>query len=201
MKKYNAVFDRVNFIESKYGIKYAKTEGRLFKAIKVLFILSFAYYMITNLLVILGISITYSDHNFSSEGKQFFWTVLICSAVSVIGLVFVCCKLNISGSIISVLPLPFIIFSYANQMKEISGVFGLKLSFYLRHAAPIVLIAVFAFIMLIIAVREKIKYDKLYKKVLNSIYTQYNSKDGASLSDEEWDEIINNYNPRKTTVK
>lgn len=201
MKKYNAVFDRVNFIESKYGIKYAKTEGRLFKAIKVLFILSFAYYMITNLLVILGISITYSDPNFSSEGKQFFWTVLICSAVSVIGLVFVCCKLNISGSIISVLPLPFIIFSYANQMKEISGLFGLKLSFYLRHAAPIVLIAVFAFIMLIIAVREKIKYDKLYKKVLNSIYTQYNSKDGASLSDEEWDEIINNYNPRKNTVK
>ena len=51
--KYN-VLKRVRQVEEKNGIIYAKTDGRLYKTLKVLYTVVFAYTLAVNLLFVLS---------------------------------------------------------------------------------------------------------------------------------------------------
>ena len=52
MKMQESVLRRVRAVEEKNGIKYAKTDGKLYKTLRVFYIIIFAYTMVINLLYI-----------------------------------------------------------------------------------------------------------------------------------------------------
>lgn len=197
MKKYYSILSRVSFIERKYGINYAKPDGKLFKTLNIFNILVFAYYTGVNLLLIMGMWLRYSDVKIPADAKNFLYTVIICSSVSLLGFILTECKLYTAGTVISFLPLAPLFITYAREMSDSLGFLGYKPSFYYRHAIPIILLAALNIFMFVITLRAQIKQNKLYKKILDGIYTQYHSHDGAALTDEEWESIIENYDPRK----
>ena len=202
MKKYESIMKRVRFIEDKYGIKYAKVDGKLFSGLKVCFTLSFIWAMIMNLLLLAGVWLqTSSNIELSNEFKNAIITISVCSIVLILGFTLVCTKLKISGAIVSIASLPMMLISFAGLLKDDLGFLGFKLSFYWRHFAPIVLMAIFATSMIIIAVREKYKTNKQYKKIIDNLYKTYSTSintDGekAGITDDQWEEFLKNYDPR-----
>ena len=52
MKMQESVLKRVRMIEEKHGITYAKTDGKLYKALRVSYTLLFIYTMGINLLFV-----------------------------------------------------------------------------------------------------------------------------------------------------
>ncbi len=75
MKMYDGVLERVKQIEEKHGIKYAKTDGALYKALSLLLIVALVYTICINLLCITGaalkISSLYSGTVATIDGKDY----------------------------------------------------------------------------------------------------------------------------------
>ena len=79
-------------------------------------------------------------------------------------------------------------------MEDSLGLFGYKYSFYWRHSVPLALIAVFAIWLSVLALRANIKTKKQYRKITENLYNQYHiSEENEQLSEEEWQEFIENY--------
>ena len=80
------------------------------------------------------------------------------------------------------------------------GLFNLKTIFYTRHLPSIVLITVALCIMLFVALMQRIRVDRSYKRILSNLYENYKNEhkgETFDVSDEEWEEFIKNYIPRK----
>ena len=75
MKMYDGVLQRVKQIEDKHGIKYATTDGALYKILSVLLIIALIYTIGINLLCVAGaalkISSLYSGTVATIEGKDY----------------------------------------------------------------------------------------------------------------------------------
>ncbi len=75
MKMYDGVLQRVKQVEEKYGIKYAKTDGALYKTLSVLLIIALIYTIGINLLCVAGsalkISSLYSGTVATIDGKSY----------------------------------------------------------------------------------------------------------------------------------
>lgn len=196
--KYN-VLQRVRQIEEKNGIKYAKTDGKLYGTLKVLYTIIFAYTLAMNFLFILSNFIVYyGSENFDSAKTPL---VTVTTATLLLIVAFVIMRFenkvwaNYASGIINVLVALVLMLTFANLMEDSLGLFGYVYSFYWRHAIPLLLIAVFAVWLTVIAIRANIKTIKQYKKVMENIYAQYNlSAENEQLSEEKWEEFLENYN-------
>ena len=196
--KYN-VLKRVRQVEEKNGIKYAKTDGKLYGTLKVLYTIIFAYTLAINSLFILSNFIVYyGNENFNSV-KVSLVTVTIATLLLIAAFVIMRFKnkvwANYASGITNLLVAVLLVLTFANLMQDSLGLFGYVYSFYWRHAVPLLLIAVFAVWLSVIAIRANIKTDKQYKKVMENIYAQYNlSAENEQLSEEQWEEFLENYN-------
>lgn len=196
--KYN-VLKRVRQLEEKNGIKYAKTDGRLYGTIKLLYTIVFVYTLVINFLFILSNSIVYyGDENFNTVKGPL---VTVTTATFLLILAFIIMRFknkvwaNFASGITNVLAAVLLVLTFANLMKDSLGLFGYVYSFYWRHAIPLLLLVVFAVWLTVIALRANIKTDKQYKKVMENIYAQYNlSAENGQLSEEQWEEFLENYN-------
>ena len=59
MKMQESVLKRVRALEEKNGIKYAKTDGGLYKTLRALYIIAFAYTEAMNFFYISGMALVY----------------------------------------------------------------------------------------------------------------------------------------------
>lgn len=196
--KYN-LLKRVRQVEEKNGIKYAKTDGRLYGTLKVLYTIVFAYTLAINVLFILSNSIVYYGNEKFNSVKVPLVTVTIATLLLIVAFVIMRFKnkvwSNCVSGITNLLVAVLLVLTFANLMEDSTGLFGYVYSFYWRHAVPLLLLAIFAVCLTVIAVRANIKTDKQYKKVMENIYAQYNlSAENEQLSEEQWEEFLENYN-------
>ena len=199
MKKFDGVLKRVRALEEKKGIKYAKPDGKLFKTLKVFYIIAFAYTMAINLLFVLAMFVKVeAELATMSDVFNYILSVSVCSVLIIAGLVFSKFKLHLTAGLLSVMPSVFLIPVYAIPLREdINGILGLKYSFYYKHGIPLFLMILFMSWMTVIAKRAEVKTDRMYKKVTENLFKMYAVAEGEAenLSEEQWDEFLRNYNP------
>ena len=194
MKMQESVLRRVRAVEEKNGIKYAKTDGRLYKTLRVFYIILFAYTTAVNLLYIVGMTYVYlGTDNFKNVVNSIV-TVSICTALIAVGFVLSFFRFKLAAGIISIVPEIFLIPVFGIALSDSLGFLGFKASFYWRHFAPLALLVILMIFTTVIAVRARIKTEKQYKKVTDNLYKLYR-QNGNDISDEQWEQFLNNYNP------
>ena len=194
MKMQESILRRVRAVEEKNGIKYAKTDGRLYKTLRVFYIILFAYTTAVNLLYIAGMTYVYlGTDNFKNVVNSIV-TVSICTALIAVGFVLSFFRFKLAAGIISIVPEIFLIPVFGIALSDSLGFLGFKASFYWRHFAPLALLVILMIFTTVIAVRARIKTEKQYKKVTDNLYKLYR-QNGNDISDEQWEQFLNNYNP------
>lgn len=194
MKMQESVLRRVRMVEEKNGIKYAKTDGKLYKVLRVLYIITFAYTMGINLLFIAGMLLVYGGtDNFSGIVNSLI-SVCVCTAVIIAGFVLSFFRFKFAAGIMSIVPEIFLIPVFGSVMKDDLGFMGFTASFFWRHFIPLLLLVILMTATTVIAVRAKIKTEKQYKKVTDNLYKLY-QESGADISDEQWEEFLKEYDP------
>ena len=181
-------------IEEKNGIKYAKTDGRLYKTLRVFYIIVFAYTMVINLLYIAGMAFVHGGTDAFKDIANSFISVCICTGLMIAGFVLSFFRFKLAAGIISVVPEIFLIPVFGVELRDILGFMGFKISFYWRHLAPLAILIILMTATTVIAVRAKVKTEKQYKKVTDNLYKLY-KESGVDLSDEQWEEFLANYDP------
>lgn len=194
MKMQESVLRRVRMIEEKNGIKYAKTDGKLYKTLRVLYIITFAYTMAINLLFIAGMLLVYEGtDNFKNVANSLI-SVCICTAVIIAGFVLSFFRFKFAAGVMSIAPEIFLIPVFGAVMKDDLGFMGFTASFFWRHFAPLALLVILMTATTVIAVRARIKTEKQYKKVTENLYKLYQST-GGDISDDQWEEFLKEYDP------
>lgn len=194
MKMQESVLRRVRMVEEKNGIKYAKTDGRLYKTLRVFYIIIFAYTMAINLLYIAGMAFVHGGTEDFKNIANSFISVCVCTAVIIAGFVLSFFRFKLVAGIISIVPEIFLIPVFGSVLSDSLGLMGFKASFYWRHLVPLVLLVILMTAATVIAVRARIKTEKQYIKVTDNLYKLYKAS-GAEISDEQWEEFLNNYDP------
>ncbi len=196
MKKFKSVLDRVDFIENKFGIYYAKTDGALYKTLKAIYSFAFIYTFFINLFTILGTALHIVDGDYTDSAYNNMVALIVFTAVLLFGSVLLWCKVNIIGSAISFVPTPFILFLFAKELEDKVGLGPFKAEFYYRHLIPLLIMAIVSLWMLIIALRAHIKRNKRYKQILQNVYEIFKLENPDNLSLDDWKDFVENYNPR-----
>ena len=186
MKMQESVLKRVRMIEEKHGITYAKTDGKLYKALRVSYTLLFIYTMGINLLFICGMLLTrLGTDNFKSILNSLI-TVIVCTVLIIAGYVLSFTRFKLVSGILSVLP--------EIMLVVVFGVMGFTPSYFWRHFAPLLILVILMAATTVIAVRARIKTEKQYKKVLDNLYALY-SVNTNDISDEQWEIFLAEYDP------
>ena len=195
MKKYESVLKRVDFIENKFGIYYAKTDGLLYKSLKFIFSLAFIYTFAINLIIISAQALLISEGDYTAD-KNFLIAVSIFAMISLVGAILVWCKVNITGTAVSFSSAPFLLFIFGKKLVDSVGIGPFKASFYWRHAAPLGILTVISLWMFVIALRSYIKRNKRYKQILKNVYEIFKLENPDNLSHDDWEEFVEKYDPR-----
>lgn len=194
MKMQESVLRRVRMVEEKNGIKYAKTDGKLYKALRVLYIITFAYTMGINLLFMAGMLLVYGGtDNFSGIANSLI-SVCVCTAVIIAGFVLSFFRFKFSAGIMSIVPEIFLIPVFGAVMKDDLGFMGFTASFFWRHLIPLLLLVILITATTVIAVRARIKTERQYKKVADNLYRLY-KESSADITDEQWEDFLKEYDP------
>lgn len=194
MKMQESVLRRVRMIEEKNGIKYAKTDGKLYKTLRVLYIITFAYTMAINLLYIAGMLLVYGGTDNFKNVVNSLISVCVCTAVIIAGFVLSFFRFKFAAGVMSIAPEIFLIPVFGAVMKDDLGFMGFTASFFWRHFAPLALLVILMTVTTVIAVRARIKTEKQYKKVTENLYKLYQST-GGDISDDQWEEFLKEYDP------
>ncbi len=188
MKMYDNILEKVAQYEEKRGIVYAKTDGNLYKGLKVFYVLLFIYTMVMNLFFLLGAALSETVY---SNLKNSVYTVLGLSITLIISFVLMRFKNTIWANIISlalnVLSCVGLAITFGVLLQD---VIGFKTSFYWRHLAPLCLMVIVDIALAVIALRAIFKTQKTYKKIVENIYTTHTTSEDTVLSDEEWEEVL-----------
>ncbi len=204
MKKYDSILERVRYVEYKYGIQYAKPDGKLFAAVRTAYLLFFIYHSVMVLLFLLGQILKYGNTENWAPNAAGFWMVLGAELFSIGGYVLLKTPWKIWGVAVSILQAPLLAVLFGERMTDDLVRFGIRVSFYWRHLIPLVVMFVLLLWMLGIIVRAAVKTNRQYKKIVETLYTQYHvgvTEEGEGISDQQWDEFLANYDPRKDLPK
>jgi len=189
MKKHPKLLDRVEQYKRKRGINYINSNSTAFRTLKVLFSLFFAWAIVMNLLTILSWSLRIGNETFKYV-SVIFYTLLFCSALTVLGFVFIFTKIKVVGFVISIFVSIFTIISYAPLLEDASQQLGYKTIFFTRHFIPHTAIVVISLIMLLILLIAQFKLNNLYKKIEKTLYEEYVDKKEKDNLDITWEEYL-----------
>ncbi len=194
MKMYYGVLQRVKRLEEKNGIHYATCEGKLYKTLKVFYIIAFAYGMAINLLFLLGM--LFMGINSAKEAYYYILTPTVCSVLLIAGFVLTLKKVHIAGGILSAIS-AIVLAVFFIPLMEGDYVNSLQPQYYWRHLAPMAIILITGVTMSFIGISAKSKLKKMYNKVVENIYNTYkvNVADGEDISEEQWEEFLENFDP------
>lgn len=190
MKKYDGVLKRVQMLEEKQGIKYAKEDGKLYKTFKVFYILFTVYTFFMNLFYILGmLLLTAGERELPNE----FFAVCIGSVLLIAGFVVTFLKLHIASAVLNLSSSVILIIAFGRELYGTPDLFNFTYSFYWRHFIPLVLIILCITVLCVVALRARHKLNSMYKKVEENLYNLYHTS-ADEVSEEQWQEFIENYN-------
>ena len=104
------------------------------------------------------------------------------------------CKQKIIGLAAAIITQPFIVLAY--EPISVYGI-GYVAGFYWKYLVPAIVFVLFAAILLFVLIRANVKTNKLYNMLVDGLYKQYGKKDGETLTEEQWNEFLTQYNPYK----
>lgn len=197
MKKYDGVLKRVRELEEKNGIVYAKTNGALYKTLKVFYTIIFIWSFLMNSITALSYIFRYQSISNKAEIKDMIITIVAATVALLIGYVLNCVKCYLAGAIATVASVSILLPFFINLFKESLVIFEWALPIYLRYLAPLSLIVFLDIWMTVIALRAQRKTDKQYKKVLENLFNEQSGDDSKPVSEEEWDSFLENYKPNE----
>ncbi len=191
MKMYDSILERVKFLQEKNGIKYATTDGKLYKSLKVLLILFFIYAMVIKSFYFLGALV-------ATHLQLDIVTPAVCTVLLMVGFVLVLCKQQLIGSILNLGSSAVLILSFSKVLVD-SLTDKLLPKFYWAHLIPLGMIVILSIWMTVIALSSKIKLKKMYNKVAENIYSTYkvNVAKGEVIEEEKWEEFLENFDPTR----
>lgn len=195
MKKYEGVLKRVREVEAKRGIYYAKTDGKLYKTLKILYTVILVWSFLMNTFTALGFMMRYS-YAPTTEIRNIIITISAATVVLILGYIFNCVKFYLAGAISSIASIVVIMALVTNIFKDSLGLMGLAVPVYWRYIAPLTIIFILVVWMTIIAIRAQKKTDNMYKKVLENLFDEQTAKndDCKPISEEDWDAFLESYN-------
>ena len=202
MQKYKKIKEKVKEIEFKLGIGYVKTDDRPYKVLRILNVICVVYLLFINTVTLISFGIQANMNN-SKISITTFALILVGTVFELAGIILNRVKFHILGNILCILPLPYFTIIFSKMLEHPDGLFGYMSIFYIRYFISYVFIFIFCCSMLFIAIRQQIRIRKLYKRVLNNIYNEYKKKTGldeTSVSDEEFEEFVKNYNPKNQII-
>lgn len=195
---------RVRLADARAAVIYAKTDGKLYKWLKFLYIASMAVNIIMALLYVLSRSSTIDginatqleikNHAILNAVNQSITIMSIVAGVWLIASVLIKFKLEIISALLTISSgvVAFITLHSASkntaQFNE-----GVSSAFWFRHFLPIALAVFFIIWMLYIKLREKYRFKIAYNNMVGRIYEQYHTDD---LSEEDWEIFLTEYDPR-----
>ena len=197
MKKYSGVLERVKQIEEKFGIKYAKPEGKLYKSLKIIYTFFWIYTLVINVLFV--VTRFYPENLVKDSSKDYnaIMVIIVMTIILIAGYILNNYKLYLSGGIASVVSIIFMLPFFANLTEDTLGFMGYKFSFYWRHLIPYFVMLILISWLTILAVRAERIINKRYIQVIENLFNIYskNKIEDGDLSNEEWDEFLKNYDP------
>ncbi len=207
MKKHESIMRMVEKAEQKAGIVYARPNGALFKGIRTCYTLAYLYELFWSITFVGGaLFMHYASQqhiiapvNYETDKSiiniNVFITVCICTALIIVGWIFLYSKLKTVGCIVSIPTLCVQLFSFRFYM---GGAEGVRSQFYWMHLVPIVIMLLLLIWMLIIIFRAIYYTNTQYKRIVSNLYDKYHEKivdSRSGISDEEWEEFLENYDP------
>ncbi len=201
MKKNQKILNRIEFLGNKYKNEPARTDGKLFKSLKVFYIISFAYYSFISLMVSLlmilhltdseGISKEVLKNYLSYEG-----TTCVFFVITIIAFILFCVKFKLTGLIMNIVAQPVFVILEARFFKgnDFSRL-NLHADYYWKHFIPALLIFAVSVFMAVIVIRERLYISREYKKITERAYGEF-KRGNDTLSEEEWNEFLENYDPQ-----
>ena len=209
MKYIKNIVDRVHAAEKRAAVIYAKTDGKLYKWLKFLYIVSACFtalmgffYCISRYFKIselLRLNINIDSFADIRAVKQSIITVLICSAVWIICAVIIKWKQEIISLLLLTASGTVACATLINASKNTAEFnAGINTAFWWRHFVPLLLSLFFIVWMLCIKLRQQYRLKIAYNNMINRIYETYRRDD---ISEEEWEEFLKNYDPRAEEEK
>lgn len=194
MKFYENVMQRTKDRQYKLGKSYPQKDGKLYKTLKVFYILAMAFGLVMNLMYVTGILLFIDEPRIASQAH----IAIIVSILSVLLIAaLVISKYNdnliiaaVFGGVNFGCALTIILF-FKNILLDDTVVGGLNIDFYWRHLAPNVIMALCALGMVAVVVSAYFKTKKAYNKTLEIVYEAYNSIPTDERPD--WEEYVSNY--------
>ncbi|MBR7071499.1 MAG: hypothetical protein IKI29_04995 [Clostridia bacterium] len=199
MKKQESILKRIRFLEEKYGIRYAKPDGKLFATLRLLYLFAFIFHSVMVLLFMIGMLLVHANTDNWQHFSTSFWLVCGAQAVAIGGIVLLFSPYKLWGCVASLLPPPIFGMVFGRLLVDDMGFFGMKTSFYWRHFAPLALMFILTAWMLGIFLRAETKVRQQYKKIVNNLYRQYHvglTVEDNDLSETQWEAFLASYDPR-----
>ena len=195
MKKSTNILEYVEKYKYKYGISYAVDGGKLVKGLTTATSIVWVYSFIMLALSILSFAMNFQggrlDYN---KLSNVFITTIVCTVAMVAAAILFICKQKIIGLAAAIITQPFIVLAY--EPISVYGI-GYVAGFYWKYLVPAIVFVLFATILLFVLIRAKVKTNKLYNMLVNGLYKQYGKKDGETLTEEQWNEFLTQYNSYK----
>ncbi len=209
MKYIKNIVDRVESAEKRAAVIYAKTDGKLYKWLKILYVVSACFtalmgffYCISRYFKIselMNLDIKIESLTEINAVKQSIITVLICSAFWLICAVIIKWKQEIVSLLLLLSSGTVACATLINASKNTAEFnAGINTAFWWRHFVPLLLSLFFIVWMLCIKFRQQYRLKIAYNNMVNRIYETYRRDD---ISEEEWEEFLINYDPRAEEEK
>lgn len=201
MKYIENIAEKVRKSEKRAGIVYANPNDKSYKVLRFIYYLSMAASVILTLMYILGQIIVYNDYPDASAALKEFYPVLwplVIILVLWVGAIILCkLKKDIFCAFLSVVPGVVWLLIFKQQMTDVFDgavtVEGLHNDFWLRVALPFAFVTISIISMAIIRTKSDLKFNRAYTNMLSRIYESNHSED---MSEEQWKEFLENYDPR-----
>lgn len=197
MKKIEGIKKRAEYVEWKSGKIYAKPDGSLYKFFNGLCYIAFFYTLIINLLYIVGVIMHLSFDTVADKKSILGFTSAVCVCTLLLITYFVLSRLKFSllAPIFNIVPSLTLGIMFVFQLKAgglDKALFGLKYSYYYNHLLPLFIILLCSIIMIIIALRAKMIFNKFYRETEMQLYDLY-TKNTQDPTEESWLEFAKNY--------
>ena len=195
---------RVKPADQRAAVIYAKTDGKLYKWLKMLYIASMVINILMALLYVLSRSSTIDgiiatqleikNQAILNAVNHSIKVMGIVAGVWLIAAVLIKFKLEIISALLTISSgvVAFITLHSASKNTTLFNE-GVSSAFWFRHFLPIAIAVFFIIWMLCIKFREQYRFKIAYNNMVGRIYEQYHTDD---LSEEDWELFLMEYDPR-----
>lgn len=166
------------------SICYPKTHERIYCNLRIYYILAFAYLMVMDIILILGLIFT------KASESSYLVNTIISSVLFLIAFILMFFKLDIYGLVLNIIASVYKFLPLYQMQILNAGVVDIKTAFYWEHLLPLVLLFIGSIWMSLISTKERILIRRDKKVVLKNLYNEFHTED---MSDDDWEKFLTDY--------